>query len=115
MFIIGVEPELERFRRRAGENVELLGFQPFNGMRNYIHSARAFIITAIEDFGIAMLESQASGTPVIARSKGSTLETIIEGKTGLFLGSNTREHSMRNTDFRGIRTIFQGNRDAPER
>jgi glycosyltransferase involved in cell wall biosynthesis len=42
------------------------------------------VLTSVEEFGIAAVESQASGRPVIARQGGGALETIIDGVTGCF-------------------------------
>ncbi len=44
-----------------------------------------------EDFGITPLEAQASGRPVIAYGKGGALETVVEGKTGLFFEEQTKD------------------------
>ena len=46
--------------------------------------AKAFIFAAEEDFGIAPLEAQACGTPVLAFGKGGARETVVDGVTGLF-------------------------------
>jgi glycosyltransferase involved in cell wall biosynthesis len=82
--VIGDGPEMERIKKLAGKNVELLGFQPDDIVRKYLSRARAFIFAAEEDFGIAPVEAQAAGTPVIAYGKGGALETVIENQTGLF-------------------------------
>ncbi|MBI3103816.1 glycosyltransferase [Candidatus Daviesbacteria bacterium] len=50
---------------------------------------RALIIPGIEDFGLVSLEAQALGKPVIAFSGGGALETVIDGKTGVFFESQT--------------------------
>lgn len=49
---------------------------------------KALIIPGEEDFGLAVLEAQALGKPVIALKKGGVLETVIEGKTGIFFEQN---------------------------
>ena len=49
-----------------------------------LSSARAVIVTATEEFGIAAVEAQAAGRPVIALREGGVRETVIEGETGLF-------------------------------
>src|SRR3546814_3881089 len=51
--------------------------------------ARAFVFAAEEDFGIVPIEAQACGTPVIAYSKGGSLETVADGKTGLFFNEQS--------------------------
>jgi glycosyltransferase involved in cell wall biosynthesis len=84
LIIIGEGPEFEKVRSRSGPNVTLLGYQPFEVMKQYMQHARAFVFAAEEDFGIVPVEAQACGTPVIAFGKGGALETVVDGKTGLF-------------------------------
>ena len=84
LVVIGDGPELKRIRARAGSNVTLMGHQPFEVVRDRMERARAFLLAAEEDFGIAQLEAQACGTPVIAYGRGGATETIVEGETGLF-------------------------------
>ena len=88
LVVIGDGPELEKCRKIATSNVQVLGWQPFEQLRDYMQRAAAFIFAAEEDFGIAPLEAQACGTPVIAYGKGAALETIrppqMDRPTGLF-------------------------------
>ena len=51
-------------------------------MAEILQGARALVVTAVEEFGIAAVESQAAGRPVIARRGGGALETIVDGVTG---------------------------------
>ena len=60
----------------AGPNVTLLGRVPDAERDRWLATARAFVFAAEEDFGIAPLEAQAHGTPVIAYGRGGALETI---------------------------------------
>jgi glycosyltransferase involved in cell wall biosynthesis len=76
LVVIGDGPESSRIRTKAGPNVLFLGEQPFPVLRDHLRRARAFIFAAEEDFGIAPLEAQACGTPVIAYGRGGVLETI---------------------------------------
>ena len=76
LIVIGDGPEASRIRARGGPNVQFLGQQPFPVLRDYLRRARAFVFAAEEDFGIAPLEAQACGTPVVAYGKGGVLETI---------------------------------------
>jgi len=76
LVVIGDGPDFAKIRARAPKNVELLGYRDFSTLKQYMQRARAFIFAAEEDFGIAPLEAQACGTPVIAYAKGGALETI---------------------------------------
>jgi len=76
LIVIGDGPDFEKIKKIAAPNVKMLGYQQFNVMKEYMQKAKAFIFAAEEDFGIAPLEAQACGTPVIAFGKGGALETI---------------------------------------
>lgn len=77
LVVIGDGPEFKKIQRKAGPNVQLLGYQPLPVLRDYLQRARAFVFAAEEDFGILPVEAQACGTPVIAYGKGGVLETVI--------------------------------------
>jgi len=89
LYIIGNGPDFDKVKSKAGTNVELLGYQPFEVLRDYMQRATAFVFAAEEDFGIVSVEAQACGTPVIAYGKGGALETVTEGETGLFFDAQT--------------------------
>ena len=89
LVVIGDGPDFEKIKAKAGSNVQLLGYQPFEVLKGYMQRAKAFVFAAEEDFGITPVEAQACGTPVIAFGKGGALETVISYKnsekpTGLF-------------------------------
>lgn len=84
LVVIGDGPEMAKIKQYATPNIELLGACPDNVMRATMSKARAFVFAAEEDFGIAPVEAQAAGTPVIAYGRGGVLETVKEGVTGLF-------------------------------
>lgn len=87
--IIGEGPEEKRLKKIAGDNIEFLGHLPDKEVAQYYSRARAFIFPQEEDFGITPLEAMASGRPVIAFKGGGALETVVEGKTGLFFSQQT--------------------------
>lgn len=87
--VIGEGPELGRLRQMAPANVQLLGWQPEEVVREYLQRARAFVFAAEEDFGIAAVEAQAAGTPVIAYGRGGVTESVVPGETGLFFYEQT--------------------------
>lgn len=91
LVVIGDGPEADRLRRRARRNVELLGWQPETVVQKYLEGARAFVFAAEEDFGIAAVEAQAAGAPVIAYGRGGVTESVVEGETGLFFYEQTPE------------------------
>lgn len=76
LVVIGDGPSAKDIRKNATSNIQFLGHQPFEVLRDHLRRGRAFIFAAEEDFGIAPLEAQACGTPVIALAKGGALETI---------------------------------------
>lgn len=89
LLVIGDGPEMGRIKSMAGKNIEILGFVPDDKLAEYYSRCRAFIFPGIEDFGITPLEAQASGRPVIAFREGGAMETVIDGKTGLFFDEQT--------------------------
>ena len=76
LVVIGEGPEHARIQAMAGPNVRLLGRVPDSERDAWLARARAFVFAAEEDFGIAPLEAQARGTPVIAFGRGGSCETI---------------------------------------
>jgi len=76
LIVIGEGPDFKKVKSKASKNVELLGYQSSDVLKDYMQRAKAFIFMAEEDFGIITLEAQACGTPVIAFGKGGALETI---------------------------------------
>ena len=67
--------------------VEFRGQASDEDVRSAMRGAWAFLMPQIEDFGITAVESQACGTPVIARGIGGALDTVIDGETGVLLGT----------------------------
>jgi len=84
LIVIGDGPDFEKIRAKAGANIILMGYQPFEVLRDHMQRARAFVFAAEEDFGITPVEAQACGTPVIAFGKGGALETVADGVSGIF-------------------------------
>ncbi|XWK86145.1 MAG: glycosyltransferase [Phormidium sp.] len=76
LIVIGTGPQLPKMHQLAQPNVQILGFQPDEVVEKYLANAKAFVYAAFEDFGIAPVEAQACGTPVIAFGTGGTSETV---------------------------------------
>ncbi len=89
LVVIGDGPDLQRLRKMAGPNVNVMGWQPNEVMKDHMERAKAFVFAGEEDFGIILLEAQAGGTPVIAFGKGGALETVVENKTGLYFNEQS--------------------------
>jgi len=97
LVVIGGGPEQQRLQELAAPNVQIMGWQPNAVVEDYMGRAKAFIFAACEDFGIAPVEAQACGTPVIAYGNGGALETVVDIRrhpakgTGLFFPTQTTE------------------------
>jgi glycosyltransferase involved in cell wall biosynthesis len=89
LVVIGEGPDFKKIAAKAGPNVEILGYQPFKVLLDYMQRAKAFVFAAEEDFGITPVEAQACGTPVLALGRGGAVETVVEGQTGSFFAEQT--------------------------
>ena len=115
LIVGGDGPDFKKIKKIASKNVELLGFLETNRLISYIQNAKAFIFAAEEDFGIAPIEAQACGVPVIAFGKGGALETIIgnyssqnevaKSDTGVFFEKQTVEELIKAIE------VFEKNQD----
>jgi glycosyltransferase involved in cell wall biosynthesis len=90
LIVGGDGPDFKKISKLKTSNIELLGYLDNKTLLNYTQSAKAFIFAAEEDFGIAPIEAQACGVPVIAFGKGGALETIV--------GSFATENNVKPTD-----------------
>lgn len=91
LVVIGSGPDEAKIKAKAASNIELLPFQQDDELVKYMQNAKAFLFAAEEDFGITIVEAQASGTPVIAYGLGGATETVIENETGLFFGTQNTQ------------------------
>lgn len=82
LIIIGEGSQREYLEGIAHKNIEFLGFQSDEMVREYMMHCRAFLFLGEDDFGIAPVEAMACGKPVIAYGRGGALETVIPHKTG---------------------------------
>jgi len=76
LIVIGDGPDATKVRAAAADNVTLVGHVDRDRLRDLLRGARAFLFAAEEDFGIAPLEAQACGVPVIAFGRGGATETV---------------------------------------
>jgi len=92
--IAGDGPEREALARAAsasGAAVEFLGRVPNEEIRALYRRAAVTLLPGEEDFGIAPLEAQACGRPVVALGRGGACETVIDGETGLLVADSGAE------------------------
>jgi glycosyltransferase involved in cell wall biosynthesis len=91
LLVYGDGRDREALERMAGPTVTFLGRVPAERLAQLYREARAFIFPGLEDFGIAPVEAQASGRPVIAFAGGGALDTVIPGRTGELFHEQTPE------------------------
>lgn len=91
LIVIGGGPNLQAYRKLAKSNIDVMGYQPLDVLKEKMQHAKAFVFAADEDFGMVPIEAESCGTPVIAYGHGGSLETVCEGKTGLFFKEQTVE------------------------
>jgi glycosyltransferase involved in cell wall biosynthesis len=84
LVIVGDGPDRRRLRRMAGPSVRFAGRVTDDEVARLLSSCRALVVTAGEEFGIAAVEAQAAGRPVIARAAGGLLENVVDGVTGRY-------------------------------
>ena len=84
LVIVGDGPDSRRLRRMAGPTVKFAGRVPDAEAARLLAGCRALVVTAVEEFGLAAVEAQAAGRPVISVGAGGALETVVEGETGVF-------------------------------
>jgi glycosyltransferase involved in cell wall biosynthesis len=84
LVVVGDGPEYRRLKRLAGPTIRLTGRISDGEVADLLRTAQALVVTASEEFGIAAVESLASGRPVIALRSGGVLETVDEAITGAF-------------------------------
>ena len=89
--IVGEGPERADLEARAGASVEFLGPLTNEQIRDEYRMARAVLLPGEEDFGIAPVEAQSCGRPVVALGRGGALETVTDGETGVHVPDATVE------------------------
>lgn len=89
--IFGAGPLFKKLKQDAKPNIEFVGKISEDKKTRLFSECLAFLNPQIEDFGITAVEAMASGRPVIAYQAGGALETVIEGKTGLFFSDQNWE------------------------
>ena len=89
--ISGTGTEFAALRRNAGPNVQFLGWQSDEQLRELYRGCRLLVFPGEEDFGIVPLEAHACGRPVVALARGGAMETVVRGETGVFFAEQTED------------------------
>jgi glycosyltransferase involved in cell wall biosynthesis len=103
--VVGDGPELGALRERF-PGAELLGRVTDEALGDLYARAAALVVPNVEEFGIAAVEAQAAGRPVLAVAAGGVLETVKDGETGVLVPTGTVDElaeAMRQVDFHGFR------------
>jgi glycosyltransferase involved in cell wall biosynthesis len=83
--VVGDGPELARLRARYGGAVDFLGRVSDDQLVGLYAEAAALVVPNVEEFGIATVEAQAAGRPVVAVDAGGARETVVPGRTGVLV------------------------------
>jgi glycosyltransferase involved in cell wall biosynthesis len=100
--VVGGGPEFARLREAFGRSVEFLGRVGDDELPSVYAGALAFVMPGVEEFGIAAVEAQAAGRPVVAAAAGGALHTVIPGETGVLVAPGDVDalaHVLRETPF----------------
>ncbi|MDQ1640622.1 MAG: hypothetical protein QOF62_3961 [Pyrinomonadaceae bacterium] len=84
LLVIGDGPDRARLEKIAGPSIRFLGRQSDEAVVRHAARCRALLFPGEEDFGMTPLEVNAAGRPVIAFRAGGAVETVVEGRTGIF-------------------------------
>jgi glycosyltransferase involved in cell wall biosynthesis len=100
--VVGEGPDLDRLQSRFGSSARFLGSQGDAELVDLYARAKALLVPSTEEFGIAMVEAQAAGRPVVAVAAGGAREILIDGETGLLVSPGTADafaEVLREVDF----------------
>jgi glycosyltransferase involved in cell wall biosynthesis len=84
--VVGTGPELPRLAARYS-NADFLGRVTDEELARLYAEAAALVVPNVEEFGIAAVEAQAAGRPVIAADEGGATETVLQGQTGMLVAN----------------------------
>jgi glycosyltransferase involved in cell wall biosynthesis len=103
LLVYGKGPQERYLKSLAKANMAFLGEVTDEEITNLYKNARGYIVAQKdEDFGVTPVEAMGQGTPVIAYKGGGYLESVVEGKTGIFFPP-LRGETLRDNDSEGYR------------
>jgi len=95
LIVVGDGPEWRTLKRAAKSNIVFKGRCHDDEVSQLLSRSKGLVVVAQEEFGIAAVEAQAAGKPVVAYGRGGVLETVVEGETGVFFSEQTPESLAR--------------------
>ena len=87
--VVGAGGMTDKLKRMAGPTVQILGSLSDDAILELYRNCRLLVFPGEEDYGIVPLEAQACGRPVVAYAKGGALETVVDGRSGIFFEEQT--------------------------
>ena len=103
--VVGGGPDAQRLQAKYGDHAEFLGRVPDQVLADLYARCRALVLPNVEEFGIAAVEAQAAGRPVLAVDAGGARETVVEGRTGSFVApgdADAMARAMTRVDWDGF-------------
>ena len=91
LVVAGVGPDLTRLTKMGSRRTQFVGEVSDREAGELLSTAAAFVFCAEEDFGIAPVEANAHGAPVIALRAGGIMETMRDGETAVLFNKPTVE------------------------
>jgi glycosyltransferase involved in cell wall biosynthesis len=89
--VVGTGPDMAHLQSQFGDTADFVGRIDDEELAALYARARALLVPNVEEFGIAAVEAQAAGRPVIATDAGGVRETVLSGETGLLVDPPTPE------------------------
>jgi glycosyltransferase involved in cell wall biosynthesis len=89
--VVGTGRQMKELQAKAGPNVQFLGRVDDVELPGLLARAKGYVMPGEEDFGLAPVEANACGRPVVAFAAGGALDTQIDGVTGVLFNNQTVE------------------------
>lgn len=111
LLVIGEGEAMNKLKKRSASNIEFMGRQPFEVVKNKLETCAALIFPGVEDFGIVPVEAMAAGAPVIAYGAGGVKDSVIDGETGIFFYEQSSKSLINAVNyFKNNKPIFSSER-----
>lgn len=105
LVVSGSGSEFDYYKKQSFSNIKFVAKPTDTELIKLYQNAKAFLMPQDEDFGITAVEAQSFGIPVIAYNRGGSLDTVVDGKTGILFNDQTKQ-SLINAIARFDKTNF---------